>query len=92
MPRNAGKFVNSVDVLYIGTASFIISPDGETIFFETKAGILQVIHYTPYIVIIILDYVMGQLTEESGISFIIGEGNSSMADSKGSHHRFSICR
>ena len=51
-------FVSTVNILYTKTSAQVISPDGDTEFFEILAGVLQGDTLAPYLFIIALGYVM----------------------------------
>ena len=52
--------INAISRMYENTRAKVISPDGETKFFEIKAGVLQGDTLAPYLFAIVLDYVMRQ--------------------------------
>ena len=54
------QFVSAIGILYTGTNAKVLSPDGETEFFETLAGVLQGYTLAPYIFTIMIDYAMRQ--------------------------------
>ena len=52
------ELVSAIGILYTGTKAKVLSPDGETEFFEILAGVLQGDTLAPYIFTIMIDYVM----------------------------------
>ena len=52
------KLIDAICLLYQGTKASVITPDGETDFFEIQAGVLQGDTLSPYILAIVLDYAM----------------------------------
>merc|ERR1711867_237609 len=52
------KLLGAIGKMYENTRARCISPDGETEFFEIRAGVLQGDTLEPYLFAIILDYVM----------------------------------
>ena len=52
------KLIDAICLLYQGTKASVITPDGETDFFEIQAGVLQGGTLAPYIFAIVLDYAM----------------------------------
>ena len=52
--------VAAIRLLYTGTKAKVLSPDGETAFFEVLAEVLQGDTVAPYISFITLDYTMRQ--------------------------------
>ena len=57
IPHN---LIKAVSKMYENTRAKVISPDGDTDFFEIKAGVLQGDTLAPYLFVIVLDYVMRQ--------------------------------
>ena len=58
------EIVSAVNILYTKTSAQVLSPDGDTEFFEILAGVLQGDTLAPYLFIIALDYAMRQATED----------------------------
>ena len=58
------EIVSAVNILYTKTSAQVLSPDGDTDFFEILAGVLQGDTLAPYLFIIALDYAMRQATED----------------------------
>ena len=54
------QLVSAIGILYTGTKAKVLSPDGETEFFEILAGVFQGDTLAPYIFTIMLDYAMRQ--------------------------------
>ena len=52
------KLIDAICLLYQGKKASVITPDGETDFFEIQAGVLQGDTLSPYILAIVLDYAM----------------------------------
>ena len=74
------KIVSAINVLYTNTESQVLSPDGDTYFFEILAGVLQGDTLAPFLFVITLDYEMRIATkDESAVGF-------TLEISKSSHH------
>lgn len=52
------QLVNAISTLYEDTRAKVLSPDGETDYFEILAGVLQGDTLAPYLFAIVIDYVM----------------------------------
>ena len=52
------RLLKAIIKMYEGTKAKVISPDGETDFFQILAGVLQGDTLAPYLFVIVLDYVM----------------------------------
>ena len=52
------RLLKAIIKMYENTKAKVISPDGETNFFEILAGVLQGDTLAPYLFIIVLDYVL----------------------------------
>ena len=52
------KLLNSISKMYENTQARVISPDGETEYFEILLGVLQGDTLAPYLFVIVLDYVL----------------------------------
>ena len=50
------RLLAAVEEMYDNTRAKVITPDGETDFFEIKAGVLQGDTLAPYLFAIVLDY------------------------------------
>ena len=61
---------DAVNIMYTNTTGQVLSPDGDTEFFEILAGVLQGNTLVPYFFIIALDYSMRQAVgNESYLGF-----------------------
>ena len=58
--------VNAISLLYKNTTAKLISPDGDTSFFQIHAGVLQGDTLAPYLLIIAVDYAMKTAISNSG--------------------------
>lgn len=68
------QVVSAIEVLYTNTVAKVISPDGDTDFFEVLAGVLQGDTLAPYLFVIALDYVMRTATKDEGaVGFTLRE-------------------
>ena len=52
------EIVEVIKVLYVNTTVQVLSPDGDTDFFNIYAGVLQGNILAPYLFIVALDYAM----------------------------------
>ena len=52
------EITNAIMILYMNTRSMVISPDGDTTFFELTTGVLQGDTLAPFLFIICLDYIL----------------------------------
>ena len=52
------KLHRAISKLYENTRARVITPDGETKFFEIIAGVLQGDTLAPYLFVIVLDYML----------------------------------
>ena len=59
------KIVDAISILYKDTMAQVLTPDGDTEFFEILAGVLQGDTLAPFLFIIALDYVLRDATSES---------------------------
>ena len=68
------QLVNAISLLYEKTRAKVLSPDGETDYFEILAGVLQGDTLAPYLFAIVIDYVMrravGDKAQELGFTLI----------------------
>ena len=62
--------VNGIMMLYKNTRSMVRSPDGDTMFFDITAGVLQRDTLAPFIFIICLDYVLRKAIDEKNRPWI----------------------
>ena len=65
------KIVNAISILYQDTIAKVLSPDGETEYFEIMAGVLQGDTLAPFLFIIALDYAMRIATADKSIGFTL---------------------
>ena len=54
------ELVKAVSLIYENTRAKILSPDGDTEFFDTLASVLQGDALAPYLFAIVIDYTMRQ--------------------------------
>ncbi len=59
------KMVSAIQVMNENTEAIVLSPDGHTDPFQTKAGVLQGDTLAPYLFIIVLDYIMRKSTTDA---------------------------
>ena len=73
----SAKIVLAINVLYTNTEAQVLSPDGDTEFFEILAGVLQGDTLAPFLLIISLDYAMRIATEdEVSVGFALAKSRS----------------
>ena len=65
------KIVNAISILYKDTIAQVLSPDGDTEFFEILAGVLQGDTLAPFLFIIALDYAMRIATADKSVGFTL---------------------
>ena len=71
------EIVDAVSMIYNNTTAQVLSPDGDTKFFEVLARVLQGDTLAPYFFISALDYAMGQaLGNESNLRFTLDRSRS----------------
>ena len=70
------KIVDAISILYKDTMAQVLTPDGDTEFFENLAGVLQGDTLAPFLFIIALDYVLRDATSESTIGLTLTERQS----------------
>ena len=58
-------------IMYKNTRAFVRSPDGDTEFFDSIAGVLQGDTLAPYLFIIVLDYVLRNLDQNKNLGFTL---------------------
>ena len=58
------ELVKAISLLYENTRAKILSPDRDTKFFDTLAGVLQGDALTPYLFAIVIDYTMRLAVED----------------------------
>ena len=61
------QLVSVIGILCTGTKANVLSPDGETEFFEILAGVLQGDILAPYIFIIMIDYAIRQAIDNDAL-------------------------
>ena len=57
------SIVDAIAIIYDNVRAKVLSPDGETDWFNLFVGVLQGDTLAPYLFIVVLDYVMRQATE-----------------------------
>ena len=55
------EMIKAIMIMYKNTQAFVRSPDGDTEFFDIVAGVLQGDTLAPYLFMIVLDYLLGNL-------------------------------
>ena len=70
------KIVDAISILYKDTIAQVLTPDGDTEFFEILAGVLQGDTLAPFLFIVALDYVLRDATRESTIGLTLTERQS----------------
>ena len=65
------KIVDAISILYKDTEAQVITPDGDTEFFEILAGVLQGDTLAPFLFIIALDYALREATRETHTGFTL---------------------
>lgn len=71
------EIIAAINVLYTNTMAQVLSPDGDTAFFEILAGVLQGDTLAPYLFIISLDYAMRIATaNKTDLGFTLKERRS----------------
>ena len=68
------KIVDAINKLYKDTEAQVITPDGDTEFFEIPAGVLPGDTLAPFLFIIALDYTLIEATSETHIGFMLHHG------------------
>ena len=65
------RLLSAIEKMYENTRAKVITPDGETDFFQIKAGVLQGDTLAPYLFAIVLDHVLRKtfLGRESELGF-----------------------
>ena len=72
------KIVDAISIMYTDTRAKVLSPDGESDFFEILAGVLQGDTLAPFLFIIVVDYAMRKATDGSqDLGFTLCEGRTS---------------
>ncbi len=57
------RLVRAIKLIYKDLKAKVVSPDGDTEFFEILAGVMQGDTLAPYLFVIVLDYAMRKATE-----------------------------
>ncbi len=71
------KIVRAISIMYTDTMAKVLSPDGETDFFEILAGVLQGDTLAPFLFVIVIDYVLRIAVEgHEHLGFTLSEGRS----------------
>ena len=70
------KTVKAINALYENTTAQVLSPDGDTDFFEILAGVLQGDTLAPYLFIIALDYALRIAREDQSVGFTLSKARS----------------
>ena len=63
--------MDAISILYKDTEAQVITPGGDTEFFEILAGVLQEDTLTPFLFIIALDYALREATRETHTGFTL---------------------
>ena len=71
------QIVDAISILYKDTEAQVITPDGDTEFFEILAGVLQGDTLAPFLFIIALDYALREATRETHTGFTLTPRQSS---------------
>ena len=71
------KIVDAISILYKDSEAQVITPDGDTEFFEILAGVLQGDTLAPFLFIIALDYALREATRETHTGFTLTPRQSS---------------
>ena len=71
------KIVRAIAIMYTDTMAKVLSPDGETDFFEILAGVLQGDTLAPFLFVIVIDYVLRTAVEGyEHLGLTLSEGRS----------------
>ena len=65
------EIIKAIMIAYKNTRAFVRSPDGDTEFFDSIAGVLQGDTLAPYLFIIVLDYVLRNLDQNKNLGFTL---------------------
>ena len=65
------EIIKAIMIMYKNTRAFVRSPDGDTEFFDSIAGVLQGDTLAPYLFIIVLDYVLRNLDQNKNLGFTL---------------------
>ena len=81
------KIVDALNILYEDSVAQVLTPDGDTDFFQILAGVLQGDTLAPFLFIIALDYALRKAARETHIGFKLTTRQSSSSPSY-LHHRY----
>ena len=65
------KIVDAISILYKDLVAQVITPDGETDFFEIAAGVLLGDTLALHLFIVTLDYVLREATKDTSTGFML---------------------
>ena len=65
------KIVDAISILYKDTEAQVVTPDGDTEFFEILAGVQQGDTLAPFLFIIALDCALREASRETHAGFIL---------------------
>ena len=65
------EIIKAIMIMYKNTQAFVRSPDGDTGFFNIIARVLQGDTLAPYLLIIVLDYVLRNLDQSKTLGFTL---------------------
>ena len=71
------KIVEAINILYKDTVAQVLTPDGDTEFFDVVAGGLQGDTLAPFLFIVALDYALREATRDPEIGFMTEKRQSS---------------
>ena len=71
------KIVEAINILYKDTVAQVLTPDGDTEFFDVVAGVLQGDTLAPFLFIVALDYALREATRDTEIGFMTEKRQSS---------------
>ena len=65
------QIIKAIMTMYKNIQVFVRSPDGDVEFFDIIAGVLQGDTLAPYLLIIVLDYVLRNLDQNKNLGFTL---------------------
>ena len=65
------KKIDAISILYKDTVAQVITPDGETDFFQITVGVLQGDTLAPFLFIVALDYALREVTKDTSTGFML---------------------
>ena len=65
------EIIKAIMTMYKNIQVFVRSPDGDAEFFDIIAGVLQGDTLAPYLLIIVLDYVLRNLDQNKNLGFTL---------------------